>query len=297
MEGEIWLFLLVAGGAVGLVSSFFGVGACFIMVPVMIFCLERFMGVSPSLAPLIAFGTNMAVVVPTSLSGVLRHRRELKRRGLRFPTKHYLYFAPFVGLGSLLGSALAFTIFSSFRKEAGIMLKMIFGLVCLLGAYRFLRARPIPISELREPNKVKYLVAGLLGGLLAHFIGIGGGIVYMPLLNAVLKVPVHYAVGLSLATMVVGSSVGASSFALLGRIDQLSHPSDYPPFSFGWLNLVCFVGLGLSSVILAQVGPYIAHRTSPEKYKLLLALVYTYIGVRLVVRGAFQLAGIPPPIP
>jgi len=63
------LLFVAAGAAVGLVSSFFGVGACFITVPVTIFVFEVYMGCPPQLAPLIAFGTNMAVVVPTALSG------------------------------------------------------------------------------------------------------------------------------------------------------------------------------------------------------------------------------------
>ncbi|RLE01608.1 MAG: hypothetical protein DRI99_07100 [Candidatus Aminicenantes bacterium] len=50
----------------------------------MMYCFETFMNVSPSLSALLAFGTNMAIVVPTALSGVLRHRRELKKKKLKF---------------------------------------------------------------------------------------------------------------------------------------------------------------------------------------------------------------------
>lgn len=289
--------MIVTGSLVGLVSSFFGVGACFIMVPVMMYCFETFMKTSPSLSVLLAFGTNMAIVVPTALSGTLRHKRELKRKNLIFPTKHYLSFALPVGLGSLTGSVFAFIFFESFREQAGIALKTIFGIFCLAGAYRFMKAKPLPTRELPKLSIPKFAGAGYFSGLLAHFIGIGGGIVYMPMLNTLLRIPVHTAVSISLATMVIGSLVGALSFITLGHIDQLQHPLDYPEFSIGWFNLLAFSSIGLASIIFAQLGPKLAHKTSPSKFKVLLAVVYVYIGIRLVINGILQLKGLTPLIP
>ncbi len=294
---EMIAFMLIAGSLVGLVSSFFGVGACFIMVPVMIYCFETYMGVNPSLSPLIAFGTNMAVVVPTAFSGVLRHRRELTKRGLSFPLRHYIYFAIPVGIGSFVGALAAFTFYSYYPRSAGIILKTLFGLFCLFGAYRFMKAKPIPIKEMPAPSLSKYAISGVLSAVAAHFIGIGGGIIYMPVLNAFLSIPVHMAVPISLGTMVIGSGVGSLSFMCLGFLDQVKHPDLYPPLSLGWFNLIAFLGIGLSSVAFAQVGPRIAHRTSPQRYKLLLATVYAYIGIRLMLRGVYQLQGLAPPIP
>ena len=289
--------MALVGSLVGLVSSFFGVGACFIMVPVMMYCFETFMNAPPYISPLLAFGTNMAIVVPTALSGVLRHKKELKRKGAHFPTKHYLSFAVPVGFGSLTGAIFAFIFFTSFRAYAGIILKTIFGVFCLIGAYRFMKAKPIPISKISKVSIPKFAGSGYLSGILAHFIGIGGGIVYMPVLNTILRIPVHIAVSVSLATMVIGSSIGSLSFIILGYLDQLRHPLDYPSFSFGWFNLIAFLGIGIASVIFAQIGPRLAHRTTPSRFKMLLAIVYAYIGVRLVTNGVLQLLGMPSIIP
>ncbi|RLF10910.1 MAG: hypothetical protein DRJ62_04430 [Thermoprotei archaeon] len=294
---DVMVYMVLTGAAVGLVSSYFGVGACFIMVPVMIYFFESVYGVAPSLATLIAFGTNMAVVVPTTLSGVLRHRRVLKAKGIQFPLKHFEYFAIPVGFGSLFGAFLAYSFFEAYRPIAGLVLKTLFGFICLVGAYRFMRAKPAPISELKPPNPGKYMASGFLSGTFAHFIGIGGGIVYMPVLNALLGVPLHAATPISLGTMVIGSTVGALSFIGFGLSDQLVHPLEYPPLSFGWFNLIAWLLLGVSSVALAQVGPILAHKTHPARYKLLLAVVYFYIGLRLIIRGVFQAQGLAPPIP
>ena len=294
---DVVLYMVLTGALVGLVSSYFGVGACFIMVPVMIYFLETVYGVMPSLAPLIAFGTNMAIVVPTVASGVLRHRKILKAKGIPFPVEHLKWFAIPVGFGSVFGAAMAYIFFESSRPLAGLILKILFGFVCLIGAYRFLRAKPLPITELKSPEPLKYVILGFSSGAFAHFIGIGGGIVYMPVLNTLLGVPLHAATPISLATMIVGSSVGALSFMAFGYADQLAHPFDYPPLSFGWFNLIMWGLIGVSSIVLAQVGPILAHRTTPAKYKLLLAIVYFYIGFRLIVRGLCQVFGLAPIIP
>ena len=149
-------------------------GPVLLMVPVMMYCFEKFMGVQPNISPLLAFGTNMAIVVPTALSGALRHKKELKKKNMSFPTRHYLSFAVPVGLGGFTGSVLAFVFFTSFRAQAGIVLKTIFGVFCLVGAYRFMRSKPIPTKSIPKLSLPKFSVSGYFSGILAHFIGIGG---------------------------------------------------------------------------------------------------------------------------
>jgi len=294
---SIIIILICIGAAVGLVSSFFGVGACFIMVPVMIFILDALQGIDPSLAPLIAFGTNMAIVVPTALSGALRHRRTLHSKGYSFPVKNYLYFVIPVAIGSAIGALEAFVFFVNFRAFAGLIMKTLFGVFCLIGAYRFLRARVLQLEELKKPIGWQYALAGFFSGMLAHFMGIGGGLIYMPVLNTLLAVPALFAVPISLATMIIGSFVGALSYGILGSLDQALHPSEYPSLTFGWFSLEMFIFIGIASVILAQIGPRLAHRTDPKRFKILLAIVYVYIGIRLIINGSFQLSGLPAPIP
>ncbi len=298
ISAEMITFMIVAGAFVGLISSFFGVGACFIMVPVMIYCFERFFAVNPSLSALIAFGTNMAIVVPTALSGAFRHRKELRAKGFGFPLAHCIRFGVPVGIGSLIGALIAFSFYEAYPRSAGIILKMVFGIFCLFGAYRFMIAKPLPIEKLKPPSTAKYGIAGLFSAIAAHFIGIGGGIVYMPVLNSFLSIPVHLAVPISLASMCIGSSVGAISFASLGHMDQLENPMMYPLLSFGWFNLIAFSFIGITSILFAQIGPKLAHKTSPQRFKILLAALYIYIGIRLVLKGVLQLQlqGLIPPL-
>ena len=65
-----------------------------------------------------------------------------------------------------------------------------------------------------------YQTTGPGSGFVAHFLGIGGGLVYAPALNTILGIPIHQGVALSQATMVIGSSVGALTFVILSLIRQ-----------------------------------------------------------------------------
>ncbi|MHA1311771.1 MAG: sulfite exporter TauE/SafE family protein [Candidatus Helarchaeota archaeon] len=279
--------MVITGIAVGLTSSFFGVGGSFIMAPVMMFCFETFMGASPQISPFVAFGTNMAIVVPTALSGVYKHIKETKKNDLKFPYIHYLNFAIPVGLGSLTGAIFAFILFSNFRAQAGLILKTLYGIYCIIGAYNYVSTKPKPINSLPELHKIKSYTSGFSSGFLAHFIGIGGGIIYLSVLNTLLEIPIQTAVTMSLATMVVGSSIGFISFLILGYNDSIINASQYPIFSVGWFNLLAFLGIGISSIIFAQFGSILTRKISPKKFKILLAIVYIYIGIRLIINGIF----------
>jgi len=95
-------------------------------------------------------------------------------------------------------------------------------------------------------------------------------------------------VALSQATMVIGSSVGALTFIVLGLLRQLA---TLPPLSFGYFNLVAWLALAVTSIPLAQVGAIVAHKLSAKRLKFLLALLYIYVGLKLI--GVFAWLGLP----
>jgi uncharacterized protein len=275
MNAMFVIWLLVAGAGVGFVNGMFGVGGCFLMVPTM-FYLFKGLGVPVDTAMKISLCTNMAVVVPTALSGALRHARIKK-----FSWLHYWNFAIPVGIGSLVGSAIAVFV-------PGAILKILFGVLCLVGAWRFMTAQPRPVDEMPPVEKTRFWSTGFGSGFVAHFLGIGGGLVYVPGLNTILGVPVHRAVAISQATMVIGSSVGALTFFILSLFRNLT---DLPPLSLGYFNLAAWLALVVASIPLAQIGAVVAHKLSEKRLKFLLAILYIYVGLKLI--GVFTWLGLP----
>lgn len=66
------------------------------------------------------------------------------------------------------------------------------------------------------------VLIGLLAGILGGLLGIGGGIVMIPLMVGFLKVTQHRAHGTSLAAMVFIGLIGAATYALQGSVDFLA---------------------------------------------------------------------------
>ncbi|MEM2047514.1 MAG: sulfite exporter TauE/SafE family protein [Candidatus Jordarchaeales archaeon] len=308
------------------------------------------LGVPSDLAIKLAFGTNMAVVVPTAIMGVLSHK---KQKGEFIHVGEWKDLIVGVAIGSTIGSVGAFL-------APGELLKFLFGLFCLVGAYRFMTAKPKPIEEMpRQHSTLKAWVSGLVGGGTAQFLGIGGGLVYLIILNMVLDMPIHGAIAMSLATMIFGSGAGATVFAVLGStipwtvaylpdplgalvprlslqwtlstlnnvvpgiatlywmdviltsfnpvlhhvlrissvlgiapiVSQLNPVKIAPPLSIGFVNLIAFIALAATSIPMSRIGARAAHKVSPKRMGVLLAMVYVYVGLKLM--GIFSLLGLP----
>lgn len=130
----------------------------------------------------------------------------------------------------------------------GRILTTIFGLAILGGAIRMLTAKPLRVEE--KPLKKYYLCpVGLPLGFAYGLIGIGGGVLMVPVMATILKFRMHSAVGTSTAMMIFTSIGGALSYMLDGL-----NVSGLPPYSVGYVNLLQWILLAGTSVPMAQVG-------------------------------------------
>jgi len=158
MISLVYIFvLLITGALVGLVSGLLGVGGCFIMVPVQYWILTA-IGIDPTIAIRVAFGTNLLVVFPTALSGSFRHHKK----------KVVLWKqATILGLTSMV-----FTFAGAYLASilSGSILKVIFGLAILLGALRMATAHPIRVQGEPHANPVTYIFLGIIFGFVTGLI-------------------------------------------------------------------------------------------------------------------------------
>ena len=265
--------LLVTGIAVGFASGLLGVGGCFIMVPVQFWALKS-IGVDPTIAIRIAFGTNLLVVLPTAFSGAMAHHKKgavLWKAGITFGISG--------ALGAFGGAFIA-------SHLPGKVLTTAFGVAVILGAVRMLTAKPPKIDEAPNDSLGAYILWGLPLGVVSGIIGIGGGVLMIPIMVFFLKFKMHQAVGTSTALMIFTAIGGAVSYLINGL-----GVAGLPPYSTGYLNWYQWIILAGVSIPWAVVGANTAHLLPAKQLKYIFIVVMFYMGLKMC--GVFAWLNLP----
>ncbi len=263
------LVLLVTGLAVGFSCGLLGIGGGFLMVPVQIWVLTS-MGIDPTLAIRIAFGTSLAVVLPTALSGCRGH----SCRGV-------VLWRPGVimGLCGLLGAFLGGSIAA---HAPGDLLRMLFGFVVLLGALRMLFARNLLLGQEFLPGETResllqYVLWGLGVGVISGLTGIGGGVILVPVMVIAMGFSMYQAIGTSSVTIAFNAVGGITAYAINGW----GMPG-LPVYCVGYIDLLQFALLAGASIFAASWGVKVAHRLPAEKLKYIFVMLMIYIGLKMI---------------
>lgn len=266
------LVLLVTGMVVGFACGMLGVGGGFIMVPVQIWALTS-LGVDPTLSTRVAFGTSLAVILPTSLCGCHGHSCRgvvLWRQGVT------------LGLSGLMGAFLGGNIAA---HTPGELLRMIFGLVILAGALRMIFAqklrqgRPEVVQSL-----LPYILWGTVVGMVSGLAGIGGGAILVPVLVIAMGFTMYQAVGTSTIAIAFNAVGGIISYVINGW-----GVAGLPPYCVGYVDLLQFALLAGASMLTAHLGVKVTHRIPEEKLKKVFVALMILIGLKMI--GLFDWIG------
>lgn len=265
--------LSITGMLVGLASGMLGVGGCFIMVP-MLYWVYTSMGFSPDIAIKVAFGTNLLVVLPTVMSSAFGHNKK---------GTVWWRAAIIIGIAGSIGAVIGATIASHLPGE---LLKIIFGLGILTGALRMLTIKPPKLEQEPEDNPVLWAAWGFPIGIISGMIGIGGGVLMIPVMVLALKFKMHRAIGTSAALMIFTSIGGVFGYIINGLGVE-----GIPPYSIGYVNLTSWLMLAVTSVPMAQVGVILAHKLPAKQLKYIFIAVMIYMGLKMI--GVFGWLGLP----
>ncbi|HHT26935.1 MAG TPA: sulfite exporter TauE/SafE family protein [Firmicutes bacterium] len=104
------------------------------------------------------------------------------------------------------------------------------------------------------------LVSGLTVGLLSGLVGIGGGVLLVPILLYIFKLDAHLAAGTSLAIVIPTAIVGSIVHFSKGTID-------WP------LALLIAVGSIVGSLLGAWLGPHVPAETLKKIFAVVLVVV------------------------
>ena len=115
------------------------------------------------------------------------------------------------------------------------------------------------------------LAVGAVAGLLSGVLGVGGGIIMVPLLTGFLAFDQHRAHAHSLAAIVLIALSAATGFAVAGEIDP-----------------AVGLALGLGGIVGSTAGAHLMHRLSPDALRLVFGLIMIATGVRMFWGGASE---------
>jgi uncharacterized membrane protein YfcA len=261
------IILLATGVGTGFASGFLGVGGGFIMTPVQYWIFTD-MGVPTDMAIKLAFGTSLMAILPIAASGTWRHHR----------MGAVWWRAAIVMGGSGLAGGFVGATLAAHLPGAG--LKIVFGIVMLAAAVRMLIATLVEVEGEPEDKPWLWATWAIPINIVTTMLGIGGGVLMVPIMVLVLKFKMHRAVATSLAFVMIANVGGIIGYIVNG----LGVPN-LPPYSIGYVNLLSWALLVATSVGMAQVGAITAHRLPARQLRYVFVGVMFYMGLRML--GAF----------
>ena len=279
-EVSVNAFLLLGlGGIVGILSGMFGVGGGFLMTPLLFF-----IGIPPA----VAVATEAVQIVASSFSGVLAHLRR-KSVDLRMGTV--------LLIGGLVGAALGVLLFNYLKSlgQVDLLVKLcyvvflgVIGGLMFVESWRAIRRSKVvggPPPRKKHgwvhalPFKLKFrvsglyisvippLIVGLLVGILAAIMGVGGGFIMVPAMIYLLGMPTKVVIGTSLFQIIF-----VTAFTTM-----LHATTNFT------VDIVLAVLLLVGGVIGAQVGARIGVKMKAEQLRILLAIMVLVVCGKLAL--------------
>lgn len=264
---QIIALILVTGALAGFLAGLLGIGGGVILVPLFLWLFPIANFPAENLVH-VAFATSLAIILPTSISSALSHR---SRGNVAWNMVLYLVIGGIVG--SFAGASLASIL-------SGDNLKLAFALLMIAVSLKLLLYKQkVQVEEnVRDVKWMPLLLVGFIGGFASAFFGIGGGVVAVPLMLMLLRVPIHLAVGNSSALIVVSSLAAACCYVYYGW-----NQDPLPPFSLGYVNLLVAAIIAPVSMLAARQGVKLASRTSQAKLVKIFAILLIVVGAKILL--------------
>lgn len=211
-----------------------------------------------------AIATSLATVIGTGAASTISHQRH---GAVRWDLFRLLI--PGILIGAWLGAGIA-----GFLPE--LWLKRLFGLFLLFTGARMLR-RPRIGPTAAMPSGLALTAAGVGIGTLSALLGIGGGILTVPILS-------HY--GLQMRRAVATSSACGVPIAVVGTAGFVAFGwgrEGLPEYSLGFVYWPAALVILAASVSLAPLGARFAHRLPTHVLKRIFGALLVAVSFRLLL--------------
>jgi hypothetical protein len=276
---SVWVLLSLAasGLAVGFLAGLVGVGGGVLIVPLLYFFYAHpgwgGIALPAELHAVVSHATSLFVIVPTSVLGAWTyHRAGLVAWRAALP----------VAATSVVAAFLASQVTASIPAPA---LKLAFGLLLVLSGARLFREGKLPVRAPEETHPAVAALGGVVVGGLSALLGVGGGIVAIPILIYFMGLPLEKVAATSMGIIVATALAGVIGYALAA-------PAGMPSGSVGFIHVLAGLPIMVGALLAVRVGARVNQSLDTTRLRLLFGVVFVVLGARLVLGNLSALPGV-----
>ncbi|WP_395044950.1 sulfite exporter TauE/SafE family protein [Flavobacterium sp.] len=248
---------------VGITLGLIGSGGSILSVPILVYVLH--------VEPVIATGYSLFIVGSTAMiGGIQKAKQKLvdfkKVLLLGIPTLITVFLTRRFIVPRLSNTI---HIINDFEITKATLLMIVFAIVMIIVSLKMIFSKSeVEIKESSELNYFRIIFQGIFIGLLAGFVGAGGGFLIIPTLIFFAKTPMKIAVGTSLFIVAIQSLVG-----FVGDL-QVNSVID-------WNLLFIFTALSILGIF---IGNYLSKKINGNKLKTIFGVFVLFIGFYIIIK-------------
>lgn len=246
------LFLLGALG--GLLAGLLGIGGGVIYVLIFNYFLHK-IGVPDSIIVPSIIANSMFAILFAGVSGSYKQWKnknffpnEMITAGLAASTSS-IFFSYLINKGSW------------YTKESFSIFFVV--LLILIAVRIFSQRKKEEYNNVKNPSVLSLSITGIISGTIAAFSGIGGGVIIVPILTDIIKMPIKKATSISLGVI----SIMALFTSIYNGMSSAA--------SSGAQSLIVFslaLPVALGSLIASPIGVQLANKLKPSQIRIILFL-------------------------
>ena len=267
---EALVALIVVGFAVGFLAGIVGIGGGVLIVPFLYFFYghPQWSGVTldPALQGVVASATSLFIIIPTAMSGIYTY----SRNGL----VAWRAVLP-IGIASAVAAMLSALVAARIPAE---MLKLFFGVFLLFTAYQMLHKRAGEVKGEERHNLALSALTGFAVGTLSAMLGIGGGLIAIPLLMHVIHLDMKKLAATSLAIVLFAATAGTLTYMFTGWTQP-----GLPDGHVGYVHVAAALPMIPGAMIAARYGARVNQRMNALHLRRMFAVLLIVMGLRMIL--------------
>lgn len=266
---EYIVLLGVVGAVAGFVAGLVGIGGGVFWAPALLFWFDAVGVPDAHIAQMTIASSLFCSFVSSSASAATRQLKGSVDWRI----------ALYTGLSSGVAILLMTTLITTQPWYGREMFQVLFSLVFIVVALRMLRGGSNHPDGTEEPDApvVKLIGVGTAAGTLSSAVGVGGGVILVPMYERLIRLPIHRAMGTSSATIILITFIGVASYALQGE-DAVGATS----VSVGYVDFGAAAILAIPAAITAGFGVRSSHAINRKLMRRVFAVIVLLVAIRLI---------------